>query len=525
MESLEGKAELLDLLFAATNDGIVDWDLVGNQTRYNDRWRFLLGWDEEGFVLTPNTWRELIHENERPAVEEAIADHFESGWPFVQVVRMRHRSQGWRWILVRGTSRKNTQGQPCRMVILFADIDERVRAEAQAHALVEAIPDTILSVRSDGTVLAAKEGTRSKGAAPRSGAAHALFAAIQASEAGSRVMECIETAGKREEVAQIPCRLHQAAAEPTDYEIRIVGSGVDQAVCIVRDVTRERSNEEQLARGRKLEAIGQLAAGLAHEINTPLQYIGDNIEFAKEAIPSLLSLIDDFHKFAAERLPKDAAEAIARKEQEIDLSFLRESLAPSLSRGLEGLAHIARIVQAMKTFETASCQERVRVDLNPILENAAIVATRAWSQFVELSVHLGEHQPAVPCIPGEIAQTVMNLVTNAAQAVAEKVGSSGKTGLVTLETTHRQADEQVEIRVSDDGNGIPEAIRGRIFDPFFTTRPPGQGSGQGLAQVHGAVVRLHGGSVSFDSVEGKGTTFVVRLPLRDHAADATAPDR
>lgn len=524
MESLEEKAELLELMFAATNDGVVDWDLIGHRTRYNDRWRFLLGWDEADFELTPNTWREMIHEEDRPVVEQAIADHLESAWPFTQVVRMRHRCLGWRSILMRGQARYNAQGQPSRMVILFADIDERVRAEAQVQALVEAIPDTIFSVRSDGTILAAKEGSRSKDAPPRAGAAHALFAAIQASEAGPRVMKCIETAGRSGEVMQIPCRLHTSAAEPTDYEIRIVGSGVDQAVCIVRDVTREKTNEEQLARGRKLEAIGQLAAGLAHEINTPLQYIGDSVGFAKEAFSSMLSLIDDFRKVAAEQLPPHVAAALARKEQEIDLLYLREAMEPSLSRVLEGLASIASIVQTMKTFESAGRQERIRVDLNPILENAAIVATRAWSQSVELSVHLDDKLPPVPCIPGEIAQVMMNLVINAAQAVADKVGRSGKKGHIKVKTIHKPADELVEISVGDDGVGIPEAIRGKIFDPFFTTRPPGQGSGQGLAQVHAAVVLLHGGSVDLNSVQGNGTTFIVRLPLRDPAIHAPGRD-
>jgi signal transduction histidine kinase len=193
---------------------------------------------------------------------------------------------------------------------------------------------------------------------------------------------------------------------------------------------------------------------------------------------------------------------------------VRESLELSLSRGLEGLASIARIVQAMKTFENAGRQERIHVDLNPIIENAAVVATRAWSHCVDLSVQLEDTLPLVRCVPGEVAQIIMNLVINAAQAVAGRVGNSGEKGHVIVKTLLRPADEVVEIIVADDGIGIPEAIRGRVFDPFFTTRSPGQGSGQGLTQVH-SIVRLHGGSVDFDSADGKGTTFIVRLPLSD----------
>ncbi len=404
------------------------------------------------------------------------------------------------------------------MVVVFADIDERVRAESQVRALIEAIPDTILRVRLDGTLLAVKEGNRLGSASPGHGnLSHSLFDAIRASDIGSRVMECIETAGQRDEAVQMPCRLYDKAADPRDYDIRIVRSGVDEAVCIVRDVTREKGIEEQLARGRKLEAIGQLAAGLAHEINTPLQYIGDNLKFARDAIPSLLSLIDDFHKLldVGRQLSAEAVAAIHRQEEDIDLPYLHESLECALVRGLDGLEHIARIVHAMKTFENVGRQSRALVDLTSIVENATIVATRSWSGFADVSMRLAPDLPLVPCIAGEIAQVVLNLVINAAQAIAEKVGGSGRKGQITVETLHKSLDNVVEIRVVDDGVGIPETIRGRVFDPFFTTRPVGQGGGQGLAQVHSAVVRLHGGSVHFDSSEGKGTTFVVRLPLGD----------
>jgi two-component system, NtrC family, sensor kinase len=176
----------------------------------------------------------------------------------------------------------------------------------------------------------------------------------------------------------------------------------------------------------------------------------------------------------------------------------------------------------MKTFENAGSQEHVPVDLNPIVGNAAIVATRAWSQFIDVCPNLDDKLPLVLCIPGEIAQAVMNLAANAAQAIADKVGRSGTRGTITVATLHKPTDGMVEIRISDDGVGIPEAIRAKVFDPFFTTRPPGQGSGQGLAQVHAAVVRQHDGTVDFESRVGAGTTFVVRLPLRKIDCDGPA---
>jgi two-component system, NtrC family, sensor kinase len=522
MGVVDEKADLLDLMFEATNDGVVDWDLVGKQTRYNERWRFLLGWDEEEFRLTPDTWRELVHADERADVEKAIADHLEQEWPFVQTVRMRHRSRGWRWILMRGTSRRNEQGAPTRMVIIFADIDERVRAETQLRALLEAIPDTILRVRVDGTVLAVKEGSRVEHAHLDSDTvSHKVFDAIVSSESGSKVMDAIRCAGKATEAVRIPCHLRSGNVE-TDYDIRIVHGGIDEAVCIVRDVTRDKTAEEQLSRGKKLQAIGQLATGLAHEINTPLQYIGDNLQFAKDSMAPLLELVGEYHNVVCQEqpIPVETREAVARKEEEIDLSYVRGALAGALAAAQEGLGQIARIVRAMKTFEDVGRQERARVDLNPIVENATVVATHAWKHVAELSMQLEPNLPFAPCVAGEIAQVVVNLVINAAQAIGDKVGHSGRKGRITVETRRGADADSVELRVTDNGIGIPEAIRARVFDPFFTTRTVGQGIGQGLAQVHAAVVNLHGGTVRFDSRIGEGTCFIVSLPLREAGQQA-----
>ncbi len=515
MSSLEEKAELLDLLSEATNDGIVDWNVANNETSYNERWRFLLGWDVDDFDPSPSAWRELIHPDERAGFEKALADHLTEDWPFVQMVRMKHRSNGWRWILIRGASRRNAAGCPERMVVIFADIDERVRAETHVRALVEAIPDALVRVRTDGTIVAVKEGSPDDRSAGAPASARELFAALQSSDSSEEFAKSIATAASRREVVEISCRIHTPPAEARNYEVRIVGSGPDEAVCILRDVTRQKRIEEQLERGHKLDAIGQLAAGLAHEINTPLQYIGDNIQFVQDSIPALLSLIDGYRVVLD---PQGASSSEAKasmelKEAELDLPFVSQALPDAVQTVQGGLERISKIVRAMKAFEDVGRQGRAPIDLNSIVENATVVAMNAWRRSSDLSLILAPNLPLVMCIAGEIAQVILNLVTNAAQAVADKHGVTGTKGHIFVETVRPDADF-VEVRVTDDGVGIPEAVRPKVFDPFFTTRPLGQGTGQGLAQVHSAVVRLHQGSVHFDTKEGGGTTFVVRLPLR-----------
>jgi PAS domain S-box-containing protein len=508
---------LLDFLFEATNDGVVDWDLEHGQAHYNERWRFLLGWDEDGFEAKENTWLELINEQDRGSLEKALSDHLEQGWPFVQTVRMQHRTLGWRWILIRGASRKHADGTASRMVIFFADIDEKIRAEAQLRALIDAMPDTLFRIRSDGTLLTVKYGNDFSAIPGHASEKQCqLFGAIQESEAGSRLIEAIRNKKKGHAVEVIPCRMRSNSGELLHYEIRVVPSGEDEAVCIVRDVTREKQIEERLALRGEMEAIGHLAAGLAHEINTPLQFIGDNIHFANDVIPELLDLVSTYKgviKKGVHATPEELG-ALEERESALDIEYVRTMLGQVLGKALDGVEEVAKIIKAMKMFEEVGKQTRSPRNLNSLVENATIVTSRIWSPVAELTLSMQPGLPLVPCIPGEIAQAVINLVMNAAQAIERKVRPKGGKGRISIETRHDPGEERVEIKVCDDGEGIPQAIRSRIFDPFFSTMPVGKARGQGLTQVHAAIVSTHQGSLHFKSEEGKGTSFIARLPIK-----------
>lgn len=518
MSTVNEKAFLLDLLFEATQDGIIDWDVRTNVATYNERWRFLLGYDNGDFNQTPLTWRELIHPEERKAVEEALADHLHESWPFVQTARMQHRVSGWRWHSIQGASRRDRNGAVERMVIVFADIDERVRAENQVRALIEAIPDTILRLRSDGTLLAVKHGKLISGppATRAEAKGNVLGTAVEDPAVRERVLAAVSAASSRDEMTVIPSHLTTSDGEEIHNEIRVVRSGEDEAVCIIRDVTREKEAEEHTSRSQKLQAIGELAAGIAHEINTPMQYIGDNLHFVKEAIADLLGLAEAYctaiRESAGLAIPATVVERLFQHESTVDVAYLREALPGALSSAMEGVGRVSKIVRAMKTFEDVGRQVCVPTDLNALVENATVVSTNSWRDVADLVLRLDPTLPLLDCVPGEIAQVILNLVANASLAIADKVGTSGKKGALMIATSRKGQD--IELRVADDGVGIPKSIRPRIFDPFFTTRPVGKGTGQGLAQVHAAVVKLHGGSVRCESQEGLGTTFVVRLPVQ-----------
>jgi PAS domain S-box-containing protein len=516
MSKSEGNALLLELLFQATQDGIVDWDVQSNVATYNERWRFLLGYDNDELNPTSLTWREFVHPQEREALETALSDHLHEAWPFEQRVRMRHRASGWRWISIQSAAHRGATGEVERMVIVFVDIDEQVRAQNQVRALIEAIPDTILRMGLDGTLLAVKQGRllsepTTNGMAAQDNLPPALLDPV----VREKLLAAVSLASSRDEVTLIPCRQMTPQGEERHSEIRVMRSGEDEAICIIRDVTREKAIEEHLSRSQKLEAIGQLAAGIAHEINTPMQYIGDNLHFAQDTLPDLLGLLDVYQAAIRQNtnsaIPAAMVELLSNRETTIDLAYLREALPQLFSSALEGVARVTKIVGAMKTFENVGRQIRAPIQLNALVENAVVVSTHVWTGVAEISLQLDPTLPLVDCVAGEIGQVILNLVANAAKAIADKVGTSGRKGVLVIAT--RPHEQDVELRVSDDGIGIAEAIRERVFDPFFTTRSVGEGLGQGLAQVHTAVVKLHGGSVRFESQEGLGTTFIVRLPV------------
>jgi signal transduction histidine kinase len=280
--------------------------------------------------------------------------------------------------------------------------------------------------------------------------------------------------------------------------------------------------EQLLAQVQKLQSIGQLAAGIAHEINTPTQYVGDNIRFLSDAFGDICGVLRGCRDLlGAARAGTMSAEMVRRLEadfERVELDYLISEIPVAVQQCLEGVDRISRIVRAMKEFAHPGREEKVPADLNKIVETTITVARNEWKYVADLKTAFDVTLPPVFCRPAEINQVILNLVINAAQAVEDvvKEGRIAK-GLITVATGHR--DGWAEIRISDTGGGIPEKIRPRIFDPFFTTKEIGRGSGQGLAICHPVIVEKHKGRISFESEVGKGTTFTIALPLAGQDAD------
>jgi signal transduction histidine kinase len=348
-----------------------------------------------------------------------------------------------------------------------------------------------------------------------------LCAALQADpgELGEAARQVADVIQDRRGSASLDCAWDgdQGRQWFTVLATRFTARGLPRIAVMYLDVTEKRTMEVQLRQAQKLESIGQLAAGIAHEINTPTQYIGDNIIFLRGAFEDLWRLLETIRPGAGgTELPASVRRAV----EEADLDYLEKEIPNAIGQSLEGVRRVSSIVSAMKDFSHPGASAKTPTDLNRAIESTALVCRSEWKYVGEMQLDLAPDLPLVPCLPDEFNQVVLNLIINAAHAIAE-AGRNGK-GLIRIQT--RPAGEFAQISISDNGAGIPEAIQSRVFDPFFTTKPVGKGTGQGLAIAHSVIVEQHGGSIALESAVGGGTTFHLRLPVAS-AGTPRRPDR
>ncbi len=280
-------------------------------------------------------------------------------------------------------------------------------------------------------------------------------------------------------------------------------------VAIKRDITERTLLQRQLLQAQKLEAIGQLAAGIAHEINTPMQYVQNNVTFFEQAFDDLKTLLIEVGKTERSLLTPETSALLAN----IDLDFLLQEIPDGLKETHDGISRVVKIVSAMKAFSHPSGNEKVASNLNLALDSTITVCRNEWKYVAEMITDFDPDLPMIPCFPDQLNQVVLNLIINASHAIQDHNKSDAQSPLGRITIVTRKDDDWVEIQVSDSGGGIPEAIQQRIFDPFFTTKEVGKGTGQGLAIAHDIVVNKHGGRIEFTSEPGQGTTFIIRLPV------------
>ena len=298
---------------------------------------------------------------------------------------------------------------------------------------------------------------------------------------------------------------------------------------LMLDITELRRLGREQAAMQKLESVGRLAAGVAHEINTPVQFVSDNVQFVRTSMTDLSAVIHAYRQLQlAVNSGGDCASSAslaAEAEKKADLDYILENVPLAVESSIDGLGRIATIVRSMKEFAHPDQAQKTPADLNQAIRSTLVIAHNEYKYIADVETHYGE-LPLVQCHLGEINQVILNLLVNASHAMAESHAAADNADGIfergKLTVTTRLDGDTVEISIADTGAGIPEEIRDRIFDPFFTTKEVGKGTGQGLALAHSAIVVKHGGSLRFESECGKGTTFFIRLPVNAPESAAAA---
>jgi signal transduction histidine kinase len=301
----------------------------------------------------------------------------------------------------------------------------------------------------------------------------------------------------------------------------IDGGSLQSAVVTTRDLTELRRFESELHQAQKLEAVGRLASGIAHEINTPMQFVSDNLRFFQEAFVAMkevLDTADELSARAAEERPDDwALRAYREVKATSDVDFFRGEIDTALDQTIDGIERVSSIVRAMKNFAHPGSDTLSPADLNSGIESVLVVARNEIKYVADVETERGD-LPLGPCLIGDINQVLLNLLVNAAHAIGERVDGTTERGTIVVRT-FTDADAAV-IEIADTGMGIPADVAKHIFDPFFTTKELGKGTGQGLALARNVINIRHGGSLTFKSTPGVGTTFMIRLPLSAQDTEA-----
>ena len=496
----------------SSGDPIYEWDLRSDSVT-------LLGGNQKrsaGFNWTPpwmgREFRQLLHPVDRKRVESAIQRHIEQGDPYTLEYRIVTPAGETRYYVDQGAALRDTQGQPYKWIGVCKDVTEQKkveRANAELAAIVECADTAIISQDLNGEVLTWNRGAELVyGYTSEEMVGGTMVHLIPADRAGEEA-DLVEKLRRGESVHHLETTRLTKSGELiyillTVSPIRDRNGMVLGMAHVAWDISQIKRLQRQLAQTQKLESIGNLAAGIAHEINTPIQYIGDNGKFLEDAFRDLI-------KFAE---PRGNAAAILETPPALengDLGYLRSEVPKAIEQLLEGVDQVARIVRAMKEFSHPGPVEKVPIDINRAIESTILVSRNEWKYVADLTTDLDRELPFVPCVAGEFNQVILNLIVNAAHAIADVVKESGHKGTIHIRT--RGGGSFVEVRISDTGCGIAKAIQAKVFDPFFTTKAVGKGTGQGLAMAHAVIVQKHRGTITLESELGCGTTFVIQLPV------------
>ncbi|NOY91913.1 MAG: hypothetical protein GXP55_12020 [Deltaproteobacteria bacterium] len=545
---LTHQQEQLGMAMAAGGTGSFVWHVEEDALVLDEHLRQKLDLDASSGGLSREDFVARVHEQDRAAFGASVEAGLSGQGPIAS--RFRFRSGAAELVLsCAGVVHRDPSGQPLKVVGVLSDVTRQARAESERRQadlrirrFLDVLPLGVFVEDSEGAtyyvndrareLLGREQSMHPEEPASEQGpggedltlighVADTLDGEQRLGRVGRRNLErlpLVRAYGGEESVEEVEVTVKGDKRIVRMWGAPIFGEGeeVEFAMAVLQDITDMKQLEAERMQGQKLEAIGQLAAGIAHEINTPTQYVSDNTHFFETAFKRLGPFLDAAEAMVAadkagEVTPAHFA-ALKKTARKAKLDFVRREVPKAIEQSLEGLERVATIVRAMKEFSHPGGGGMSPTDLNRAVKTTVTVARNEWKYVAEVEFDLADDLPSVPVLPDELNQVILNIVVNAAHAIGEKLGEgSAEKGTIKIAT--RLVDDHVEIRISDDGTGVPAAIQERVFDPFFTTKPVGKGTGQGLAIARKVMLDGHHGDLKLESVEGEGATFTLVLPL------------
>ena len=546
-EELKTKREWLTLALDGGNLGLWSWNLANGRVQFSEEWARLLGYEVSDLLPEISTWEALAHPEDMPAVMAALRCHL-SGYctSFEAEHRLLDRQGQWRWFLTKGRIVERSADQRASVIAgTHLDIHDRkqtelalaasnrtiIENEKRLRCITDAAHDAIVMMDSGGTITfwnpAAEAilGYSSAEACGKDlhvllapGSFHAAWLAAKPefsrSGRGAAVGTTLELSALHKNGQELVVSLSLSVvslngawhavgvlrdiSELKRYEAALKQLNEELEQRVAEELRKNREKDGLLLHQEKLASIGQLAAGVAHEINNPIGFIMGNLNTMRSYATSLLN----YCRHVDEQLPADVRTILRASRKQYDLDYILNDLQPLLDESLEGAERVRRIVLDLKDFARPDGREPEQVDMNHLIRSTINIVRNEVKYVAELDLQLGE-LPLLLCHPQQINQVISNLLVNAAHAIEHQ-------GTITVRSWHE--GDHVLFSVSDTGKGIPHENMQRIFDPFFTTKEVGKGTGLGLS-ISYDIITKHGGQITVNSEVGKGTVFTVKLPI------------
>lgn len=524
---LEANQQSLELAVQGAKIGLWHWDIDSGYFELSRGWFKMLGHPEYGYDCELTKFSNLIHPDDKNPFLIQDDEHPELE-NFNHQFRLLKDDGSVTWVEVKGSiNRRSKDSKPLGISGVLIDINDRKISELRDSAFRKIIDESINEVY----ILDAKDFKFievNRGARKNLGYEMSELRKMTPADISKRTMEEvhetietvlhqgsdrieIETAHRRKDGSTYPLFLTAQRTEYLGREV-LLATGID--------ITKRHDLERQLRQSQKLESIGQLAAGVAHEINTPLQSVSFNIQFLSETTHSVLDLLQSVEEKIEHAVSLD--DLLAAKEdlnyllKDKDIASNCEEIPEAIDESSQALNRVLEILKAMKEYSHPGDDVNDSHDINHAIQTSVTVTKNRWRQHASLELQLDESIPHAACNIGTLNQVLVNIIVNAVDAIEDRFGEEslyqGKLGIKSY-----QNKSDIMIEIADNGCGIPKHILQRIYDPFFTTKDVGKGTGQGLSYCHNAIVTQHRGKLEVETTEGEGTKFIITIPILQRA--------